>query len=432
MGTVYLARQESLGRDLAIKVLGPEFTRDLEFVSRFQREGLISARLRHPNIVQVFDYSDRDGLYYIAMEYVGPNNLQNVLRDAGGKLPLAESVRLVAQLLSALECAHERGVTHRDVKPANVLMSPEGDAVLTDFSIASMQDAQRLTQTGAMVGTPDYMAPEQFDAKDVDKRSDLYATGIVLYEMLTGQRPFQGDTVSSIMKAQLMHTPRPPHELEPGIPLAVSELILRAMEKEPEARFDSAAAMRTALLEAVGHDVTAEEPPPQRATPRTSAEMPPYRPPQPPPAAPRPNQESATRGKRTTLELVEEVSADFRSSFETVFGDRFSQFWLPRLLFLDAVWYFLTRLHGKFLGKHAIALTYDDFWMLGALLFNTLFLVMAGIRFLRQERVFRQIVATVVCVVAWSAWFSQLERLENKNYKFGQHARAYLAKVGKK
>jgi serine/threonine protein kinase len=376
-------------------------------------------------------------MYYIAMEYVGPSNLQNVLREAGGKLPLGESVRLVSQLLSALECAHERGVTHRDVKPANVLMSPERDAVLTDFSIASMQDAQRLTQTGAMVGTPDYMAPEQFDAKNVDKRSDLYATGIVLYEMLTGQRPFQGDTVSSIMKAQLMHTPQPPHELEPSIPAEVSQLILRAMEKQPEARFGSAAEMRRALLQAVGHDAAVDEPPPQRVTMINSGEMPAYRPTVPDPspalaAAPhRTGAESSSRGRRT-VEWVQEVSADFRSSFETVFWDRFSQFWLPRLLLLEAVWFFMTRLHARFLGKQAIGLTYDDFWMLGALLFNTLFLVMAGIRFLRRERLFRQMVAVIVCVVAWTAWFSQLERLEKKNYKFGQHARAYVEKVTRK
>lgn len=432
MGTVYLARQESLGRDLAIKVLGPEFTRDGEFVARFKREGLISARLRHPNIVQVFDYSDSDGLFYIAMEYVGPNNLQSYVAERGGKLPAPESVRLIAQLLSALECAHERGVTHRDVKPANVLMSPENDAVLTDFSIASMQDAQRLTQTGAMVGTPDYMAPEQFDAKDVDKRSDLYATGIVLYEMLTGQRPFRGDTVSSIMKAQLMHDPQPPHEVEPSIPVDLSRLILQAMAKDPAGRFASAGEMRKALLEAIGTDVSAEEPPPQRLAVMSSGEVSAPRPLLPSPPEPSPPSESSSRSKKTTVELVEEVSSDLRSSFETVFWDRFSLYWLPRLLLLDASWYFLTQIHGKFLGKQANLLTYADFWIVGALAFNTLFLLMLGIRFLRQERLFRQIVALLVCAVAWTAWFSQVQRLESKNYRFTQHARAYLAKVSKK
>ena len=222
MGTVYLARQESLSRDLAIKVLAAEFTRDQEFVARFRREGLISSKLRHPNIVQVFDYSAQDNLYYIAMEYVGPEDLQAYLRANHGRLPQAEAVRLMGQVLSALECAHEAGVTHRDVKPANILMSPRQDAVLTDFSIANMQEAQRLTQTGAMMGTPDYMAPEQFDAKQVDKRSDLYSVGVVLYEMITGERAFPGDTVVQVMKAQLMHVPEAPHKIDPGVPEALS------------------------------------------------------------------------------------------------------------------------------------------------------------------------------------------------------------------
>lgn len=439
MGTVYLARQESLGRDLAIKVLGPEFTRDKEFVARFKREGLISARLRHPNIVQVFDFSDRDGLYYIAMEYVGPSNLQQYIRQRGGKLGLGEAVRLTAQLLSALECAHERGVTHRDVKPANVLMSPENDAVLTDFSIASMQDAQRLTQTGAMVGTPDYMAPEQFDAKNVDKRSDLYAVGIVLYEMLTGRRPFEGDTVSSVMKAQLMQKPQPPIELEPTIPPSISDLILKAMEKQAELRFESAAEMRKALLEAVGPDMVDLTPPPSRVSLIDSGEV---RAPEMPSAEPVPSinlgsaeplpSESTSRLKSKTAELMQEVTSDFRSSFETQFWDRFSHHWLPRLLILDGLWYFLTRIHMKFLGKTAAFLTYQDFWILGALVFNTLFLVMFGVRYIRQERIYRQIVAFVICVVAWGCWFWQLKSLESKNYQFTAHARAYLNRVTQK
>lgn len=437
MGTVYLARQDSLDRDLALKVLNSEFTRDREFVARFKREGLISARLRHPNIVQVFDYSDKDGVYYIAMEYVGALDLQKYLRDRDGKLSLSESVRLSAQVLSALECAHERGITHRDVKPANVLMNPEHDAVLTDFSIASMQEAQRLTVTGAMVGTPDYMAPEQFDAKNVDKRSDLYAVGIMCYEMLTGRRPFQGDAVSQVMKAQLMNRPQPPIELEPAIPEALSAVLMRALEKQPTARFDSAAEMRTAMLQAIG--ATTEEPlPPKRVGEGAgmgSAELPPTQQPvshSPSAAAAsaEPSAASRTMVKSGTVELLSEVGHDFRSTFLTPGWTRFSRKWLTPLLVVEFLLYVVTRPQLKLLPgpQAALSLVYPDLWLCSAALLNLLLLLLVTVRVIRGERAFRVITAGAACMIVWIIWGASFAN-QPPNYSFTKHLRAYASRV---
>jgi serine/threonine protein kinase len=434
MGTVYLARQESLSRDLAIKVLAAEFTRDQEFVARFRREGLISSKLRHPNIVQVFDYSAQDNLYYIAMEYAGAEDLQSYLRANGGKLSLSEAVRLMGQVLSALECAHEAGVTHRDVKPANVLMSPRMDAVLTDFSIANMQEAQRLTQTGAMMGTPDYMAPEQFDAKQVDKRSDLYSVGVVLYEMTTGIRPFPGDTVVQVMKAQLMHTPEAPHLVDPSIPEALSLAIMKALEKEPTRRWSSAAEMRDAIYTALGSNAPPEPPraapPPPPAAPASLAER---------AAAPRPAADtiavSPTIVKKSggTLELARqslgEVGDDFRSGFHTLGWKNFSHNWMPRLIGLELVWFVVTRPLLGLLGKTAVPFTYADFWLIGSAFLNLFFVLMLAVRVIRGERLYRKLVAAGICLLAWGFWYYQYSDLAPKKFQFTAHARGYLTRL---
>lgn len=249
MGTVYLGFQESLGRDLAIKVMAPEFVRDQEFVERFRREGRIAAKLRHSHIVQVYDFGDRDGAYYIAMEYLGSRTLKDLVREKG-RLSVEEAVRLCDQLLDALEHAHSQGIVHRDIKPANVMVTDQGDAALTDFSIAHMKSASKLTQTGSVLGTPEYMAPEQFEGKS-DARSDLYSTGVILYEMLTGFSPFHAETIAEVMKKQLFVAPDPPAVVDFTIPEALSQVVVKCLAKEPEGRCQNAADMRKALREAV-------------------------------------------------------------------------------------------------------------------------------------------------------------------------------------
>ncbi len=249
MGTVYLAYQDNLGRELAIKLMAPEFVRDEEFVERFRREGRIAAKLRHPNIVQVYDFCDREGLYFIAMEYLGSRTLKNYVQDHG-RVPVDDAVRLCDQLLAALDHAHRQGVVHRDIKPANVMVTDGNDAALTDFSIALMKSASKLTQTGSVLGTPEYMAPEQFEGK-TDARSDLYATGVILYEMLTGFSPFHADTIAEIMKKQLFTAPDPPSAVDFTIPEPVSQVVVKSLAKNPEERYQTASDMRAAMRQAL-------------------------------------------------------------------------------------------------------------------------------------------------------------------------------------
>ena len=249
MGTVYLAFQDNLGRELAIKLMAPEFVRDEEFIERFRREGRIAAKLRHPNIVQVYDFCDREGLYFIAMEYLGSRTLKCYVREHG-RVPVEDSVRLVDQLLAALDHAHRQGIVHRDIKPANVMVTDANDAALTDFSIAQMKSASKLTQTGSVLGTPEYMAPEQFEGK-TDARSDLYATGVILYEMLTGFSPFHADTIAEIMKKQLFSTPDPPTAVDFTIPEPISQVVVKSLAKNPDDRYQTASDMRAALRDAL-------------------------------------------------------------------------------------------------------------------------------------------------------------------------------------
>ena len=249
MGTVYLAYQDNLGRELAIKLMAPEFVRDEEFVERFRREGRIAAKLRHPNIVQVYDFCDREGLYFIAMEYLGSRTLKNYVQDHG-RVPVEESIRLIDQLLAALDHAHRQGIVHRDIKPANVMVTDGNDAALTDFSIAQMKSASKLTQTGSVLGTPEYMAPEQFEGK-TDSRSDLYACGVILYEMLTGFSPFHADTIAEIMKRQLFTAPDPPSAVDFTIPEPVSQMVIKSLAKNPDDRYQTAADMRAAMRNAL-------------------------------------------------------------------------------------------------------------------------------------------------------------------------------------
>ncbi|MFN8608063.1 MAG: serine/threonine-protein kinase [Vulcanimicrobiota bacterium] len=248
MGTVYLARHESLGRDVAIKALSNEVVLEPESIERFRREGKIAARLRHPNIVQVYDFFEVDGRHFIAMEYLGSRTLEGLIRERG-PLPLTAALRLTDQLLDALHHAHEQGIVHRDIKPANVMITDANNAALTDFSIAHMKSASKLTQAGSIIGTPEYMAPEQFDGK-CDWRCDLYATGLILYEMLTGFCPFQAETISEIMKKQILVMPDPPSEVDFTIPQPVSQVVIKCLAKDPDARYQSAAEMRQAIREA--------------------------------------------------------------------------------------------------------------------------------------------------------------------------------------
>lgn len=254
MGVVYLCVHPSLGRQVAVKVLPAQFAEEADFLERFRREGEMAARLRHPNIVQVYDFASDGNQYFIVMEYLGSQTLK-----AGGKRGLSESCRLIEQLLSALEHAHENGVVHRDLKPSNILITDKNEIALTDFGIAHSAANQKLTQTGTALGTPEYMAPEQFDGK-TDARSDLYAVGIIFYELLTGFTPFRGDTLTEVMKNQVLKTPEPLCEVDFTIPASLSAVVSKCLAKDPQERYQNAGEMRQAIQGAL------REPPPPKVT----------------------------------------------------------------------------------------------------------------------------------------------------------------------
>jgi eukaryotic-like serine/threonine-protein kinase len=251
MADVYLAEDQLLGRQLAVKVLHHHFAEDQEFVERFRREASSAAALSHPNIVAIFDRGEWNGTYYIAMEYVAGRSLKTLVREQGALEPAA-AIDIVTQILRAARFAHKRGVIHRDLKPHNVIIDEEGRARVTDFGIAKA-GASDMTLTGSIMGTAQYLSPEQAQGHTVSGRSDLYAVGIILYELLTGAVPFDGETAVAIAFKQVSAEPRAPSELQPGLPPALDAVVLRALAKDPARRFADAdefiAALQQARLE---------------------------------------------------------------------------------------------------------------------------------------------------------------------------------------
>lgn len=255
MAEVYKADQPSLGRYVAIKVLHSHLIDDEDFIGRFSREAKAIGRLRHPNIVQAFEFNGAGETYYLAMEYIDGPSLKDEIRArkaAGQPFNLKEIGRIFGALCSAIDYAHARNMVHRDLKPANVMINEEGQIVLTDFGIARVVGATQYTQTGALSGTPAYMSPEQGRGERGDKRSDIYSLGIMLYEMVTGTVPFDADTPFAVIMKHISEPLPRPSQVDPNIPEAVEHVILKAMAKEPDDRYQSAGEMAQALREAVG------------------------------------------------------------------------------------------------------------------------------------------------------------------------------------
>jgi eukaryotic-like serine/threonine-protein kinase len=248
MAVVYKAWQPALERHVALKVLPAYFQHDPDFLARFHREARAAARLSHPNIVHVYDSGQAGGMHYIAMEYVPGGSLRE--RLAAGPLSLDQAGRILAQVADALDHAHAHGLVHRDIKPANILFSSDGRPKVTDFGIAQAAGSTHLTRSGMILGTPEYMAPEQAMGNAVDHRADLYALGVVLYQMVTAQAPFQGTTPHATLHAVIYEPPPPPRRVNPALSPAVESVVLKALAKRPEDRFQSGRAMVEALRRA--------------------------------------------------------------------------------------------------------------------------------------------------------------------------------------
>lgn len=239
MGVVYLAEHMRLNKKFAVKSLSPELTRDPLFSERFYQEAKNQALLDHPNIVQATDFFEENGQFFLVMEYVEGRELSDLIKQKG-KLGEKEALSIIKDTLSGLGFAHRKGMIHRDMKPSNVLVGADGRARIMDFGIAILAGEKRLTSTGSNIGTPWYMSPEQITRpREVDNRSDIYSLGIVLFEMLTGNVPFDGETEFSVQEQQI-NTPAPdPAGKNREISAEISRMVLKAMEKSPEKRFQS-------------------------------------------------------------------------------------------------------------------------------------------------------------------------------------------------
>jgi beta-lactam-binding protein with PASTA domain len=241
MADVYLAEDQELGRRVALKLLNDRHANDEQFVERFRREAQSAAGLNHPNIVSIFDRGQAEGTYYIAMEYLDGRTLKELL-VRNGPPPIPIAIDYSRQILQALSFAHRNGIVHRDIKPHNIVVGPDGRLKVTDFGIAR-SGASQMTEAGSIVGTAQYLSPEQARGAPVDPRSDLYSLGIVLYEMLTGKVPFTGDAPVEIAMKHLQEVPEPPSEQRPEVPHELDAIVVRALAKDPEQRYQSAEEM---------------------------------------------------------------------------------------------------------------------------------------------------------------------------------------------
>ncbi len=250
MAGVYEGFQPSMNRTVAIKVMAQQLTVDDAFITRFKNEAQLIAHLEHAHILPVYDFGEDSGTLYIVMRYLDAGTLEDRIGEKG--MPVKEAVSLFGQLANALDYAHSKGVVHRDLKPSNVLIDKQGNAFLSDFGIAKSLEGgtQNLTGTGGVVGTPTYMSPEQGLGGTVDSRSDIYALGVILFEMLTGTVPFWADNPMAVMLKHINDVPPAPTSINPSISPAVESVVLRALSKQPEARFDTAQHMADALVSA--------------------------------------------------------------------------------------------------------------------------------------------------------------------------------------
>jgi serine/threonine protein kinase len=258
MGIVYKAFDPQIDREVALKILRKDRLTDDEFAQRFFKEAKAIGRLSHPNIVTVYDVGQDHGTIYIAMEFLEGRPLDEAIRD--DSLQIKKIGSIGAQIAEALDYAHRKGVIHRDIKPSNIILNSDGRIKITDFGVAQIEDLLTLhqTQAGAIIGTPVYMPPEQVNGQSVDGRSDLYALGVILYELLTGAKPFTGENFAAVFASVLSHTPDEPAKIVSDISREQSDLIMKSISKEPDSRFQTGREMSAALKAAFTESQPAE------------------------------------------------------------------------------------------------------------------------------------------------------------------------------
>ena len=246
MGRVYRVEDTKLKQEVALKLIKPEIAKDKKTIERFRNELKLARNIRHKNVCGMFDLGEAEGAHFITMEYVPGEDLKSMIRMSG-RLAIGTTINIAKQMCEGLGEAHNLGVVHRDLKPSNIMIDKEGNVRIMDFGIARSLEAKGITGAGVMIGTPEYMSPEQVEAKEVDQRSDIYSVGVILYEMVTGRVPFEGDTPFAIGVKHKSETPKDPKELNSQIPNGLCRMILKCLEKDKEKRYQSAGEVRSEL-----------------------------------------------------------------------------------------------------------------------------------------------------------------------------------------
>lgn len=271
MGRVYKANDTKVGEKIALKIIRPEAGLDHGSLERFSNELKLARKIRHKNVCQMFDLGEDRGTHYITMEYVRGEDLKGIIRKMG-RLSPGQAIEITRQVCEGLAEAHKLGIVHRDLKPQNIMLDEDGNARIMDFGIARSLASKGVTGAGVMIGTPEYMSPEQVEGKDVDGRSDLYSLGIILYEMLTGRVPFEGDTALAIAMKHKAELPQDPRKINPQIPESLTRLVLRCLEKNREKRYPTAEALR-ADIEKIKEGLPIAERVIPKSRPMTSREI---------------------------------------------------------------------------------------------------------------------------------------------------------------
>ena len=267
MGAVYRAHQESLARDVAVKLLPERLTQNARFVQRFYREARSAAGLVHPNVVQIYSMGqdEEHGVHYYAMEFVRGKDISQLIKS-GVRFSVDQALTIVIQVAEALSAAAEAGIVHRDIKPANIMLTARGQVKVMDFGLAKMvqHDDLDVTEAGTIVGTANYMSPEQGTGKELDFRTDIYSLGVVFYELVAGRTPFKGDNPSAVIYMHVYEEPRKPSQFNPKVPPSADRVILRMIAKDPKDRFASPeqllAELRKLKLELAGQGGRAAPP----------------------------------------------------------------------------------------------------------------------------------------------------------------------------